>query len=169
MIEECDLAVKYAKNVTVDNQNYTRKIDYSKEKLSLINLNKNVMDEPSGMDITCNQKVMQEEMYDLVSPQKSKEEICNILNLTEASCNEIQGLEEYLMTKNYTPNRGILFKFKFDNKEYRILLGYVNPEKQGLENIQIQFNSLAPSTPSIKLRDIQLTEDEINMNTTDRI
>jgi hypothetical protein len=169
VIEECDLAVKYAKNVTVDNQNYTRKIDYSKEKLSLINLNKNVMDEPSGMDITCNQKVMQEEMYDLVSPQKSKEEICNILNLTEASCNEIQGLEEYLMTKNYTPNRGILFKFKFDNKEYRILLGYVNPEKQGLENIQIQFNSLAPSTASLNTASFKLTEHETLQNTSDRI
>ena len=171
VIDECDLAVRFAKNITVDGQNYTRKIDYSKEKLSLINLNQNVMDEPSGMDITCsNQKSQDEELYDLSPSQKTKQEVCNILNLTEASCDKIETFQEYSMTKHYSPNRNILFKFKANNKEYRISLGYVNPEKQGLENIQIQFNSLAPSTPSIKLRDIQLTEDEIDMNyNSDRI
>ena len=164
------MAVKYAKNVTVDNQNYTRKIDYSKERLFLTNLNKNVMDKPSGMDITCSNQNTGTEYSLARLPHKTKQETCNILNLTEASCNKIEIFEPWIMTREgYTLNRDILFKFKANNKEYRISLGYVNPEKQGLENIQIQFNSLAPSTPSIKLRDIQLTEDEINMNTTDRI
>ena len=170
VIDECDLAVRFAKNIIVDGENHTRKIGYSKERLFLTNLNKNVMDEPSGMDITCSNKKTGPPYSYAKLPHKTKQETCNILNLTEVSCNKIEIFEPWIMTReDYTPNRDILFKFKANNKEYRISLGYVNPEKQGLENIQIQFNSLAPSTPSIKLRDIQLTEDEINMNTSDRI
>ncbi len=152
VIEECDLAVRYQKQINLMGEKYKREINYFDGNFSLINLNSNVMDEPSGMDITCNQEVMSEGMYDLISNQKDKTEICKILNLTNSSCDKIENPQEYLMTKNYTPNRNILFKFTANNNEYKILLGYLNSEtKGGLENIQIQFDSLAPSTPSVIL------------------
>jgi hypothetical protein len=150
VIEECDLAVRYAKQISIENTLYNRQTRYSNGKLSIINLNDEVLDEPSGTDISCNQQVINESLYDKLLNQKPKQEACVILNLTPPSCDQVDNFEEYLMTKNYTPNRNILFKFDFNNKKYRVSLGYINGNtRQGLQDIQVQFNSLTPSTSSV--------------------
>ena len=155
VFEKCDLSIKYNRQIIYSGKRFYRQASYLDNVFSLVNLNDSVLDEPSGIDMTCNQEVMNEEMYDLLAIQKPKKEICQILNLTPISCERIDNPREYLMTKNYTPNRNTLFKFTANNNEYRFLLGYLDLEQKGLENIQIQFNSLAPSIPTIDIEKIQ--------------
>lgn len=160
VIEGCDLAIRFAKSITAEDQSFNRQVNYFEGVLSLTNLNDNVMDEPSGMDITCNQEVMNEDMYDL-QDEKDKDEFCDTLNLTQATCDKVEDFQEYLMTENYTPNRNILFKFTIDENQYRVLLGCLDQSQtQGLENIQIQQNSLAPSQSSVDLQDSQDFKDD---------
>ena len=159
VLEECDLAEKFEKTVNAD---YRKASQYQPYKDNLVST---VTDghlrvtnwplempsfgwgpEPRGVDLRCykDKEPKLNEMFDLQN-DKTKEKICADYFLTVESCAKINNLKEYKYN-NFDPTIERALTFDVGQVQYFFGSSTNNEETR---NIQIQFNSLAPSTPSV--------------------
>lgn len=142
VIEKCDLAVKYEKNkdyrATISQEKYFNQLEFDKFAVGLPQSGK------LSTLIYCNKQAQEFEKFqglenknDLINIDKA--EFCKRIRLNQFGCNEVTKFMTYQDPTTQFPNR---YYFTQGNFLYIITSNYYD---------EIQFNSLAPSTPSIKL------------------